>query len=87
MNLNQGAIYNWYISEQMNKSNEALEDAVRKWQDATIPQKIAYFFNPFVNHEMIYKASRDILEARVNPKSDIANKINWRIEVYRKEKN
>ena len=87
MNLNQGATYNWYIRKQMDKPNEDLEKAISQWQDSTFAQKVAYFFNPFVDHEMRYNASRDILEARTNPESDIANKINWKIEAYRKEKN
>ena len=86
-NLCQGAVYNHYLKEQMDFSDEELEEVVQDWEGKNLASKVLNTFNPFVDYELRAKAAGDILEARKNPGGETAQKINWKIEDYRDEEN
>ena len=81
-----GAVYNHYLAKQMDLSTDELRTIVKKWEQKSLVGKVVSCLNPFANQEMILASARDLIEARENPQSEVAQKIGWKIEAYRTER-
>ena len=69
----------------MDEPTPDLETAIQKWESTSLAKKILHAFNPIEDYQLRARAARDIVEARKNPDGDTAEKINWKIESYRKK--
>ncbi|MFH0978231.1 MAG: hypothetical protein V1837_02910 [Candidatus Woesearchaeota archaeon] len=82
----RGAVYNWYLSKQMDIPSPDLQRVIEKWDNKSLIGKVLYAINLFSGKELEIIVARDILDARDDPQGETAQKINWKIEEYRKEK-
>jgi len=81
-----GAVYNNYLSKQMDLPTEGLTQVIQAWDERSLLGKISTVFNPFVNYELMVKAAKDLIAAREDPEGEVAGEINWKLEDYRAEK-
>tara|TARA_Y100000310_G_C20520722_1_gene733534 strand:+ start:349 stop:654 length:306 start_codon:yes stop_codon:yes gene_type:complete len=81
-----GAVYNHYLKSQMDLPGETLEVNAEAWDKRTLWGKVLATFNP-IGPDMPTRAraAKDLIAARDNQYGESANRINWKLEAYRKE--
>ncbi len=81
-----GAVYSGYIHRLMDTSTGDLKTILDKWENKSLGQKILAHLNIFVDWGLKREAAKDLIEARENPNGEIANKIDWKIAAWRRER-
>jgi hypothetical protein len=83
--LNSGAVYNHYISKLMGTPTDELRADLDTWDSSSLGGKVAKaIFRPRYNESRL-RAARDLVAARENPEGPEAEKVNWRIDAYRRQ--
>lgn len=73
-----GAVYNNYLAKQMDLRTEELRQVINDYDSGS-------WVGKFFSSELRIMAARDLIDSRENPQGEIAQKINWKLEDYRKE--
>lgn len=86
MYLGGGAVYNGYLAEFMDEKTGQLQSIIDSWGKRTVLKKVLGHLNIFTDWSLKLKAIKDLIDARKKPDGDVAEKINWKLNAYRKKK-
>lgn len=86
MYIGGSAVYNYYLGEFMDKRTDQLQSIVDICDKRSIWKRFFGHLNPFIDWDLKLKAITDLICARKNPNGDVAKKINWKLDAYRKKK-
>ena len=78
--------YNHYLITHLNIPTESLNKIIIDKKNKSLIGRVLSSFNPFVDRKSQVAAVLDLISAKENPHGETAQRINLKLEEYRKDK-